>query len=304
MPRVRVILCDTPRARFDARIRSWSFFRLRSPVLTRIFSDLHYDDATSHVRTLAMLRPLLDGADRVIINGDALDSQIIAHGPELIAEVKSFFAAHTPETLFIAGNHDPDISPINELLLAGGQIWLTHGDVFFEYLAPWSVNLPEYRRRIHALRDHLPPDERDRLETRYRILRAISVGLPPEHDPANRSVSHRLSRLARILVNPRRPLAMLHAWATSPRTASEMAARHHPSARFVIFGHIHHPWVWTDYRPYVVINTGSFTPPRGALMVEFDEENLRVRRVVRQRGALHLGALVAEFPLAPAPASA
>lgn len=273
-------------------------------MLTRILSDLHYDDTTSQVRSLDMLRPLLDGADRVIVNGDALDSQVISHGPALIAEVKSFFATHAPETLFISGNHDPDISTVPELLLADGLIWLTHGDVFFEYLAPWSVNLPEYRRRIHALLDPLPPAERALLSTRYRILRAISVGLPPEHDPTNRSFSHKLARLGRIFVHPRRPLAMLHAWLTSPRTAAEMAARHHPSARFVIFGHIHHPGVWTRHAPRIVINTGSFTPPRGALMVEFDEKNLRVLRIVRRRGAFHPGAVVAEFPLAPPPASA
>jgi predicted phosphodiesterase len=268
-------------------------------VLTRILSDLHFDDATSQVRSLSMLRPLLDGADRIIVNGDALDSQVTAQGQELIREVKTFFAAHTREALFIAGNHDPDISTVNELLLAGGQIWLTHGDVFFEYLAPWSPNLPEYRRRIHALRDTLPVSERERLDTRYRILRAVSIGLPPEHDPADRSLAHQLARLSRIFVNPRRPLSMIHAWLTSPRTAATMAAKHHPGARFVIFGHIHHPGVWTKHRPHIVINTGSFTPPRGALMVEFDEKNLRVRRIERRSGAFHPGATIAEFPLAP-----
>jgi predicted phosphodiesterase len=272
-------------------------------VLTRILSDLHYDDASSQVRALPMLRPLLEGADRIVINGDALDSQVIAHGAELIAEVKNFFAVHARQTVFIAGNHDPDISPIHELLLADGQIWLTHGDVFFEYLAPWSPNLPEYRRRIHALRDPLPPEERDRLETRYRILRAISVDLPPEHDPSDRSFSHQLSRFVRLFAHPRRPLAMLHAWITSPRRAAHLAAKYHPSARFVIFGHIHHPGVWTKHRPRIVINTGSFTPPRGAVMVEFDEKNLRVRRIDRRRDAFHPGRTLAEFPLAPAPAS-
>lgn len=273
-------------------------------MLTRILSDIHYEDAASQVRSLDMLRPLIDGADRLILNGDTLDSQIVAHGPELIARTKTFFAANAPETLFIAGNHDPDISPVNEHLLADGQIWLTHGDVFFEYLAPWSPSLPEYRRRIHALRDPLPPGEWDRLETRYRILRAVSVGLPPEHDPSDHSFLHQAGRFARLFAHPRRPLSMIHTWITSPRIAAQMAGRHHPGARFVIFGHIHHPGVWTNHRPHIVINTGSFTPPRGALMVEFDEKNLRVRRINRHRDAFHPGATVAEFPLAPvAPAA-
>ena len=91
---------------------------------------------------------------------------------------------------------------------------------------------------------------------------------------------------------------------TSPRTAATMATKYHPSARFVIFGHIHHPGVWTKHAPHVVINTGSFTPPRGALMVEFDEKTLRVLRIERRSGAFHPGSFIAEFPLAPSPSAA
>lgn len=270
-------------------------------VLTRILSDLHYADPDSQVRSLAMLEPLLAGADRVVINGDAIDSQVIAaeHARALMEEVKSFFAAHTPETLFINGNHDPDISDIPELLLADGLVWLTHGDIFFEYVAPWSIYLSEYRRRIHALRQGLPAGEWERLETRYRIARAACIAPPPERDPHDHSLLHRVARLVRLLAHPRRPLSMIHAWLTSPQVAAEMAARHHPSARFVIFGHIHHPGVWTKHRPHIVINTGSFTPPRGPRLVEFDETTLRVYRVERRCGVFRPGALVAEFPLAP-----
>jgi UDP-2,3-diacylglucosamine pyrophosphatase LpxH len=207
-------------------------------------------------------------------------------------ELKSFFAENTPEALFINGNHDPDISSVPELLLAGGLVWLTHGDVFFEYIAPWSIYLSEYRRRIHALRDPLPVAERERLETRYRILRAACIAPPRERDPDNHD-------LIRLFAHPRRPLSMIHAWLTSPRTAAHMAARYHPSARFVIFGHIHHPGVWTKHRPHIVINTGSFTPPRGPRLVEFDENRLRVLRIERRHGAFHPGATIAEFPLAP-----
>jgi predicted phosphodiesterase len=298
----------------SARARASSLFYLTHaplacplsiPVLTRILSDLHYDDSESQVRSLAMLKPLLEGADRIVINGDALDSQVIA--PEraraLISEVKAFFAAHTPETLFISGNHDPDISSVPELLLADGLIWLTHGDIFFEYVAPWSRYLSEYRRRIHALRDPLPAAERDRLDTRYRILRAACIAPPPERDPYDHSLAHRIACLLRLFAHPRRPLSMIHSWLTSPRVAAGMAARHHPSARFVIFGHIHHPGVWTKHRPRIVINTGSFTPPRGALMIEFDEANLRVLRIARRSGAFYPGAVIAEFPLAPQPRS-
>ena len=273
-------------------------------MLTRILSDLHYDDATSHLRSLDMLRPLLVGADRVILNGDTLDSQVIDDGPALIARVKTFFHAHVPDTVFLSGNHDPDISEHAQLTLADGLVWLTHGDIFFEYIAPWSPSLPEYRRRIDGLRAATPPAERDLLETRFRILREACHHLPPEHDPDDRSFLHLFTRLIRLFANPARPLAMLHAWYASPRHAAELAARHHPRARFIIFGHIHHPGVWKKRDGRIVINTGSFTPPRGALMVEFDEQHLRVIRIIRRDDAFHPGATLAEFPLAPATATA
>ena len=273
-------------------------------MLTRIFSDLHYDDTTSHLRSLDMLRPLLDGADRVVLNGDTIDSQVIANGPALIAEVKTFFHAHVPETIFLSGNHDPDISDRAELTLANDLLWLTHGDIFFEYIAPWSPSLPEYRRRIDRLRAATPVAERNQLHTRFRILREACLKLPPEHNPHDRSLLHLAARLGRVFINPARPLAMLHAWHASPRHAAELAAIHHPRARFITFGHIHHPGVWKKRDGRIVINTGSFTPPRGALMIEFDEQHLRVKRIVRRNDAFHPDKIIAEFPLAPTTATA
>ncbi|MBC7369402.1 MAG: hypothetical protein H7343_21760, partial [Undibacterium sp.] len=40
------------------------------PGLTRILSDLHYGDRASRLLSLGQLRPLLDGPDHVVLNGD------------------------------------------------------------------------------------------------------------------------------------------------------------------------------------------------------------------------------------------
>jgi len=45
------------------------------PAVTRIFSDLHFGDRASRARRLAQLRPLLDGVDALVLNGDTLDTR-------------------------------------------------------------------------------------------------------------------------------------------------------------------------------------------------------------------------------------
>jgi predicted phosphodiesterase len=272
--------------------------------LTRIFSDLHFDDSSSQLRSLAQLQPLLDGTDRVIINGDALDSQVIDDGPAVIADMKTFFREHTADPVFITGNHDPDIGSLHELSLADGLVWITHGDVLFEYIAPWSGILAELRRRIDRLNAPIPPHERGRIETRLRVHRQACLKLPPEHDPRNRNVFYRLLRLARIAFPPHKPLRILNAWRTSPRLASDLAAAQRPAARFMLMGHTHYPGIWSDRGPRVFINTGSLCPPRGGLVVEIQGEELRVRRIVYRANQFHLGDTLGKFPLAataPAP---
>src|SRR3954466_6212027 len=43
--------------------------------LTRIFSDVHFGDRASRVDRLAQLRPLLDGVDQLVLNGDTMDTR-------------------------------------------------------------------------------------------------------------------------------------------------------------------------------------------------------------------------------------
>src|SRR5690349_13660747 len=108
---------------------------------TRIFSDLHFGDRASRLRSLREIAPLLEGPARIVVNGDALDTRAGPH-PERTAalrvEVLDFFNRHSPPAELLTGNHDNDISPLHTLELADGKIFVTHGDVLTEDIVPWG----------------------------------------------------------------------------------------------------------------------------------------------------------------------
>ena len=107
----------------------------------RILSDLHYGEHASRVRSLAQLRPLLDGATRLVVNGDTLDTR---PGPDpdrtdrTKEEVRAFFDEVGAPVTFLTGNHDPDFSPNALADLAEGRVLVTHGDILFSDIVPWG----------------------------------------------------------------------------------------------------------------------------------------------------------------------
>lgn len=271
---------------------------MAAPVI-RIFSDLHYRDSESRLQSLAAFAPLLAGADRIILNGDTLDSQPACARPD-VAAVRSFFTAQTVPVVFLSGNHDPDISEQAELSLLDGRVWVTHGDVLFDDIAPWSAVRAELARRIATLTRDLPAGDHDRIETRLRLNRAACLHLPETHVRTHRDLSTRVARLIHTLFPPHRLLAMIKAWCTTPARARKFVREQRPRARLVVLGHTHHPGVWRDRASGVtVVNTGTFCPPFGARFVELQGDRVKVVRIVWRRGSFHPGRIVAEFPLAP-----
>ncbi len=270
------------------------------PVI-RIFSDLHYGDARSRLHDPAALAPLLRGADEVVLNGDTVDTQIPGR-PSGWDEVAGFFAKSGARTAYLTGNHDPDLDGPAELELAGGRVWVTHGDVFYEAIAPWSHHAVELRRRLAELRAGVSPAEWARVETRLRLNRVASVALPGLLDVTRRSAMARAARLARTLFPPTRILAMARAWRDTPALVGAVARAERPAARVVVLGHSHYPGVWTvprmEGKPgLTVVNTGSFARPFGGLFVELTGERVRVVRIVEAGGEFRPGRVVAERDL-------
>ena len=266
----------------------------------RIFSDLHFRDPRGFLHNLDEFTPLLGDAERVIINGDAIDTQV----PELsrnLAKLQAYLARCGREVTWLTGNHDPDVSAFAELSLRDERVWITHGDVFFDGIAPWSHHAAELRRRLAHEAAGLDPAQLACVETRLRLNRIVCRNLPEPDGHLAPGLVARVRRLIHTVFPPRRVFSMLNTWRITPRVVATLARAQRPRARVVVMGHTHYPGVW---RPNgeagpIVINTGSFTRPFGGLFVELKGEQVRVVRICHDSGGFRPGRTIAEFTLPP-----
>ncbi len=265
----------------------------------RILSDLHFLETACRVGEIQQLRPLIDGASAIIFNGDLIDTQHVDPGHGHAKELKAFFQAHAPTT-FITGNHDPDISETHDLLLEPGGVWITHGDIVFENMIPWSREHRAIARRIRKALETAACDGSDTLAHRFAVYRSVCKDLPRELHLTDKSTRAKIARYLYVLFPPRQALALLGSWWVMPGKAARLANSHRPKARCVINGHSHYAGIWTVRPGTTVINTGSYCGPLQAQVVEIDENRLLVRPVIRRGGDFRLGPPVKTFAL-PAP---
>lgn len=270
--------------------------------LLRILSDIHYGDRATRVLQLNQLRPLFEGVSQLVLNGDTLDTRPgpnPAHTAAVRAEVAAFFPREVPATTFLTGNHDADFSPHHALDLAGGQVFVVHGDVFFDNIVPWSADVPLIERLLAAEARALPAGTANDLDQRLELFRRVSALVPQRHQSERNTLKYWASFVRDIAWPPTRIWHIIDAWRTTPARAAALARRHRPRAKFIISGHTHRPGIWRMPDGLVVINTGSYTPPLGGTAVDLvGDRSLRVRKVELHRGEFRLGATLAEFPLA------
>lgn len=269
--------------------------------VTRIISDLHYGDPASRVRSLDALQPLFSGADRMVFNGDSVETRrnpIADTTGKIREEFLDFARSATPGCTIVAGNHDPDLSTVHKLELLGGIVFITHGEVLFEDLVPWSGELPQIQECYRAELAALPAGARNDLDARLAAAKRACAKFELRHDPHPRRPWGRFQRSLRTFWPPQRVLAMMRAWRELPGRATSFARQYRPGVRFIIVGHTHLPGVWIP-SDIVVINTGSFCPPFGSYAVDVSAEQIVVRKVCRQDGCFALGRVVAAFALAP-----
>lgn len=272
---------------------------------TRIISDLHYGDRASTVRDLGQLAPLFDGAGRILLNGDSIDTRP-GPAPDHTAQIQQDIAAlirDAPlEITCLTGNHDPDIST-HHLLELPGDMLVTHGDIVFDNIVPWGRDADLATELIHAQRT-APPTDRDELTQKLIVHRLACAAIPQRHQAERHGLRYLTSFLTDTIWPPSRVWHIINSWRTFPQRAGQLLNDHRPAARFIISGHTHWPGVWPRKDGRIVINTGSYCPPCGQLLVELDDEHLRVRRVERKRGDFHPGTVIKEFALTPPGSSA
>lgn len=194
---------------------------------------------------------------------------------------------------FINGNHDPIISATNHVELAAGQVLVTHGDVLFEGLSPWSresgILVSAHRKERLALAD--PADFEQQLSATKRAALAIERQGHTLRCTSGRALRNFLYEFW----PPWRPLRILTCWASAPRRAAEMAKHYRPAAKFIVLGHTHRGGIWRR-GSRVIINTGSFLPFSGRFAVDVTHaREVVVREVVQSKRLFRLGKEIARF---------
>ncbi len=107
----------------------------------RILSDLHFGHPASIIEQPRQLVPLFRDAKTVIFNGDTVELRYLRgrrigmRNAALMREACEGAGAHP---IFINGNHDPILSDLSHVDLVDGSVLVTHGDLLFHDISPWS----------------------------------------------------------------------------------------------------------------------------------------------------------------------
>ena len=263
----------------------------------RILSDLHFGHPASILERPEQLLPLLRGVRTVIFNGDSVELRFLRgrrigqRNGELLRAVCS---AAGVRPIFVAGNHDPIISHVSHVDLAGGALLVTHGDLMFHDISPWSseatVMGQAHTRELASLGEDKLHDFELRLKASKRAAQAIEM----HRSRLGRNRFASLRTLLRECWPPWRPLQIVHAWVTTPGLAEQLARTFRPRARIVLIGHTHFSGHW-QRGSRTIINTGSFLPFGGRMAVDLEGRDVKVRGIRFDGRAFSPGEPMLEF---------
>jgi len=268
----------------------------------RIVSDLHIGHHASLLSSVDAIRPLAQGVDRLILNGDTLELIFgdLESSRYTAAEQREMLKAEIQdwgvEVTLITGNHDPDISDTHLVHLEQAQVLATHGDALFHEIAPWSSSRENLRKSVA----HIDPEATGSTqEDLHQYLDLYKKAMLKAHK-LDKGYNPTAWGKAKIFMHqawpPSTPFKILSCWKQVPDRAISLAKRFGLLPRFIVIGHSHNPGIWTR-GAQTVINTGSCFPWPGARCVDIDEKNLTVRRLDKARDHASAGEPLASFPL-------
>ncbi len=267
----------------------------------RIVSDLHVGHGASLLESVEALRPLAEGVDRLILNGDTLELKYGEADSASYSAARQFeqfkkeIAIWSIQVDAITGNHDPTISDLHSLTLFEGQIFITHGDGLFPDIAPWSSHAPTLRKcgNIDENETGNTPEALHEYLAKHKQASIDAHKLDSRYNPT------RWSKLKIFLHQswpPITPFRILKSWREIPDRAVSLATRFNLSPAFIILGHSHNPGIWRRGKS-TVINLGAYFQWPGARCVDIEDGILSVRKVAKGRNHIELGRPVAQFEL-------
>jgi UDP-2,3-diacylglucosamine pyrophosphatase LpxH len=244
--------------------------QLEEPI--RILSDLHFGHPASIIERAEQLTPLFRDAKTVIFNGDTVELRFLRG--RRIGKRNGLIMRETCEAagarpIFLNGNHDPIMSDLSHVDLFDGAVLVTHGDLLFHDISPWSHD-SHIIAAAHSIELRRPRMWRDSLSSLRTVLRECWP--------------------------PWRPFQIFHSWAVTPALAESLARVFRPEARFILIGHTHFCGHWRR-GPRVIINTGSFLPLSGRMAIDIADGTLTLRPILMDRSLFKAGAPMLQFPI-------
>lgn len=245
---------------------------------TVILSDTHLAEDGQGAGSADALRPLWQGADELILNGDTAELSHPtqrASAARQVMRIQDLCEEDGVRLAFLSGNHDPLITDRRFMRLCSGEVFLTHGDMLHPAISPWT----SYAKQLRLLHEDALAqlDLIDRAQLDQQALAAAHASNMKwdqlaEHDyPKLGPIGCKLDKACKVA-------KVLWFWQRLPKMAAAFAARYAPESRFFIFGHIHRAGVW-QFGHQTIINTGSYHCPRRPHAVVLQDQTLSMYRV-------------------------
>ena len=226
-----------------------------------------------------MLRPVFEGCDHLIVNGDLVEynkNALDDDARRVVEEMHRLADRCGTRLSLLAGNHDHDISNDRAITFAERRIVVTHGDSFHSMIAPWARHAKTIRAAwTDTRRSQNATDDEETIENRFDATRHASIA--ERRAEAKTGV---YTNWRTMLARPRVIWSVLRYWKESPELARRFMQRFYPEATHAITGHSHRQSIDRRRVP-TVINTGSFTFPGRPRCVILDADQLKVVRLRR-----------------------
>ena len=265
----------------------------------RILSDIHFGHPGCRVQGVQGLRPLLEGAGTAIFNGDTFEYKKLKMRPvidQLRVDLEALCDEIGVRYVYVTGNHDSQLSANHYFDLEGGKVFLTHGDLLYDDVSPWSQLIDSIHEERDLVRAEFPQHYLADLDLRLAAAKRIAFRSKVRKVGGRQGFIGRVRSVLWESWPPRRPVKILQTWARSHHIAHTLRDQFRPDAEFMIIGHTHRALVHRAGGKYV-INTGAFLPISKAYLVELGNDELRVVECTPRSGSCEFGREVARFEL-------
>lgn len=264
-----------------------------------ILSDFHIGHQATLVTDVELVAPLFSEGQTVLFNGDTFEMRLKSSRERALHQakrLKQVISECGAQAQFICGNHDPIISGTSHAEFADQGILITHGDILYQNVAPWSLNARLYDRAHRSELHRLPPAEHKDLASRLAALRRATLAYDVEHVTAPPGIIGSFVHFVETTWPPWRPFYILKSWAEVPARAEAFAREFRPKLRFLIIGHTHKAGIWRRGN-LTIINTGTLMRGFNRQAILFEDGKLSVRHIDYRKKKFQLGKAIQRFPI-------